>query len=184
MNEVIDNIKKRRSIRSYKDEQIKEEELNAILEAGIYAPSGCNEQPWYFTVIQDKEFMVHINDKVKEGIKGCGIEFFEKMASNPNFNVYYNAPTLVIVSGKENAPTSLADCSAAIQNMLLAAESLNIGSVWLGLTSFCFDNPEEAKKLNIPEGYKPYFGVALGYKASDKQLTALPRKEGVVNYIR
>jgi len=68
--------------------------------------------------------------------------------------------------------------------MLIAAESLNIGSVWLGLAAFCFKKEGEAEKIGIPEGYEPYYGIALGYKLKDKQIPTPKRNYDVVNYIR
>lgn len=68
--------------------------------------------------------------------------------------------------------------------MLLAAESLDIGSVWLGFAVFCFKKEGEAEKIGISEGYEPFYGVALGYKAIDKELAAPKRNYDVVNYIR
>lgn len=183
MNAVIENIKKRRSIRNYKKEQIKEEELQLILEAGTYAPSGCNAQSWHFTVIQDREFIDFMNDVAKEKLKNSSNETFRKMANNKELDLTHGAPTLVVVSGKQEAYSPLTDCSAAIQNMLLAAESLNVGSLWIGIIDGSFDDERVAKRLNIPEGYKPYYGVAFGYKNTD-EVKAPKRKEGVITYIR
>lgn len=77
-----------------------------------------------------------------------------------------------------------ADCAAAIQNMLIAAESMDIGSVWLGLVKFFFKEEGAMDKLGIPDNYQPYYGVALGYKAIEKELTAPKRNLDVVTYIR
>lgn len=184
MNDVLKTIKKRRSVRSYLSEQIKQEDLDLIIEAGIYAPSAHNDQPWHFTIIQNKEKISYINDKSKELMAKSEIEWVRNMGLNPKTNIIYNAPTLVIVSGNKTALSPKVDCSAAIQNMLIAAESLNIGSVWLGLVGFFFEFKDEVKKLGIPEGYEPYYGVALGYKATEKELIAPKRNLDVVNYIK
>lgn len=184
MNEVLKAIKSRRSVRKYRQEQISEESLNSIIEAGIYAPTAHNEQPWHFTIIQNQEMLQHINEKVKELMAKSNVEWIQKMSSNPNFQMTYNAPTLIIVSGRKNAMAWEADCAAAIQNMLIAAESLNIGSVWLGLVRFLFEQGGEVSKLGIPEGYQPYYGVALGFKAREKEQIAPKRNLDVVNYIR
>lgn len=106
------------------------------------------------------------------------------MGLNDKVNILYNAPTLIIVSGKKDAVAPKVDCSASIENMLTAAESLNIGSVWLGLVTFFFQLEDEVKKLGIPEGYEPYYGVALGYKANEKNPTAPKRNLDVINYIK
>lgn len=90
---------------------------------------------------------------------------------------------LIIVSGNKNALSPKVDYSAAIQNMLLAAESLNIGSVWIGLITFFLKLEDEVRKLGVPEGYEPYYGVALGYKSLNKEIIAPKRNLNVVNYI-
>ncbi|CAM0496379.1 nitroreductase family protein [Thermoanaerobacter kivui] len=184
MNEVISAIKTRRSIRKFKPEQIKDEELNLILEAAIYAPSGHNEQPWHFTVIQNKELIDHFSRVTKEAMAKSDIDWISSMGRSEKLHLFYNAPTLVVVSGRKDAYSPLADCCAAIQNMLLAAHSIGLGSCWLGLTSFLFEMEEEVAKLNLPEGYKPYFTVALGYPDLKKELKTPERKKDVVNYIR
>lgn len=183
MNAVIETIKNRRSIRRYLPEQIKDEELDAILEAAVYAPTAHNEQPWHFTVIQNKELLDHISVTAKELMSNSGVEWIEKMGKNEKLHLFYNAPTAIVVSGKKESYSSLTDCSAAIENMMLAAESLNIGSCWIGLVSFFFDQKEEMKKLNIPEGYVPYYAVTFGYK--QVRPTRIPeRNRDVVTYIK
>jgi nitroreductase len=184
MNEVLKVIKNRRSIRSYLTTQLSKEDLELIIEAGIYAPSGHNDQPWHFTVIQNREIIQYISDKAKELMLKSDVDWVKRMGAAPNINLVHNAPTLIIVSGNKNALSPKTDCSAAIQNMLLASESLNIGSVWLGLVSFFFKLEDEVKKLGVPEGYEPYYGVALGYKAITKEIVAPKRNLNVVNYIK
>lgn len=183
MNEVLKVIKSRRSVRDYRHEQISQESLDRIIEAGVYAPTAHNEQPWHFTVIQNQEMLQYINKKIKELMAESDIEWIQKMGSKPHFQVTYNAPTLIIVSGRKDAMAWSADCAAAIQNMLIAAESLNIGSVWLGLMRLFFQQEGEISKLGIPKGYQPYYGVALGFKAKEKEQAAPKRNLDVVNYI-
>jgi nitroreductase len=182
-NLVLDTIMKRRSVRSYKEGQIKEEDLQAILNAGIQAPSANNCQPWYFTVIQDSNFIQYMNEKSKEIMINSEDEMISN-AGKGNVNLFYNAPTLIIVSGKENEISAKVDCAAAIENMLLAAESLEIGGVWIGMLRFFISDNKEVKKLNIPDGYRPLYAVALGYKKDDITLSKGQRNKDVVGYIR
>ncbi|MGE5327885.1 MAG: nitroreductase family protein [Deltaproteobacteria bacterium] len=184
MNEVLKTIKSRRSIRAFKSEQIKQEELNLIIEAGIHAPSGHNTQPWHFTVIQNRDVINHISNVSKEVMATVDIDWIRNAGLNPNYDITYKAPTLIIISGRKDAISGRTDCDAAIQNILIAAESLNIGSVWLGFAAFCFQKQGEAEKVGIPEGYEPYYGIALGYKLRDKQIPVPKRNYDVVNYIR
>jgi nitroreductase len=185
MNEVLKAIKNRRSVRVYRSEQLRPVDLDQILEAGIYAPSGHNTQPWHFTVIQNRAVMSHINDLSKKVMAARPVEWIQKLGANPEFDLTYHAPTLIIVSGRTDAITWKTDCDAAMQNMMLAAESLNIGSVWLGFATFGLrNNPAECRALGIPEGYEAHYGMALGYKTTDTPIAAPERNKNVVNYIR
>jgi len=186
MNEVIQNILNRRSVRVYSEDQIKQEDLDLILQSGLYSPSACNNQPWHFSVIQNKEILETLNTETKKELLHCGEEYFEKFAQNDIFNIFYNAPTVIVVSGEKASLVPQTDCAAASENMILAAESLNIGTCWVGLITYLFRSKECQKymeMLNIPEGYEPYYAINLGYKkiANPKPQ---PRRENTVNYIK
>ncbi len=184
MNEVLKVLKSRRSVRSYKQEQISEESLDLIIKSGIYAPSANNQQPWHFTVIQNKELLDFINEKAKELMIKSESEFLQKAGANADFQITYHAPTLIIVSGKKDAPNWSTDCSIALENMVIAAESLDIGSVWIGMLRFFFQQEDAVKKLGLPEGYVPFYGIALGYKANEVEQSEPKRNMDVVEYIR
>jgi nitroreductase len=186
VNETLKAIKQRRSVRSFKDEQIREEELQAVLEAGLYAPN-AGDQAWHFTVIQNKELLIRINLTAKEAAKQLDIEGIREIANDEEYNCLYGAPTLIIVSGNEQCPIPLeADCAAATQNLLLAAESIGLGSCWIYFIMFAFNSPlgsELRKELKIPEGYKPYYSAVLGYKKDT--IGEIPeRKPNLITYIR
>jgi nitroreductase len=183
MNAVIDAIKSRRSIRKYRSGQIAKEALDQIIEAGIYAPTAENEQPWHFTVVQNKELLDYISMKSKAAMAASDVEWMQRMGGDPGFHLSYHAPVMIVVSGRKDAIAWETDCSAAIENMLLAAESLDIGSVWLGLVRHYFRNEEDVRKLRIPEGYEPFYGVAFGYKADETTPAAPKRNADVVDYI-
>ncbi|OFI01555.1 FMN reductase [Clostridium acetireducens DSM 10703] len=184
MNNVIETIKNRRSIRRFTEEQIQDTHLNAILEAGIFAPTGHNDQPWHFTVIQSKDMLNYISTKTKEFMAKSEEEWISAMGKSERLHLFYNAPTVIIVSGRENSYSPLIDCSAATENMAIAAESLNIGSVWVGLVNHFFEHKEEVSKLNIPEGYVPYYALCIGYKNMSKPVKTPERKRDVINYIK
>jgi nitroreductase len=191
-------IKRRRSIRRYMPEQIKDEELTVILEAAAYAPSGHNCQPWHFTVIQNRQLIDSISDKTKQVMVASPLDKPQRLGSSDSYHLFHNAPTVIIVSGDTEAKsplelpghefrsyTPLADCAAAIENMLLAAESIDVGSCWIGLVNYFFTLGDEVGRLGIPAGYQPLFAVCLGYK--DPNLigaVAARRKADGVNFIR
>lgn len=177
MNETIKTIMSRRSIRAYKEEQLKEEDLKAIIDAGLYAPSAMNQQSWHFTVIQKKDLINKVNEACKVAMQ---------RTNNPDFNVFYNAPTIIIVSGSDKAIAPKNDGSLAMENMFLAAASLGIGSCWIHAVTGLInteDGKNLIKELGIPEGYSIVGSGAFGYKASESPAPA-PRKEGTVNIIK
>ena len=186
VNDTLNIIKHRRSIRSFKDEQIKEEELQAVLEAGLYAPN-AGDQAWHFTVVQKKELLDRLNLAAKEASIRMGFPHLRDLGKNEKFNCLYGASTLVIVSGDGQVPVPLeADCAAATQNMLIAAESIGLGSCWIFFVLMAFNStqgPELRKELKIPKEYKPYYAAVFGYK-NETVVNAPDRKQGLITYIR
>lgn len=183
MDEVINTLKSRRSVRQYRPEQIKDTELENILETAIYAPTGRNDQPWHFTVVQNKALIHEISEGAKEVMRESGMEWMVQLGGVEDFNIFHRAPTAIIVSGKREATTPLIDCSAAVQNMLLAAESMDIGSCWIGFAKFYFQNQENLEKFHIPTDHEVHFGVSLGYKVRENPPAPLRNKE-VFSYFR
>ncbi|MBN1469278.1 MAG: nitroreductase family protein [Fusobacteriaceae bacterium] len=186
MNETLKTILNRRSIRKYKIDQINNNDLDLIIEAGKYAPCGLNQQSSHFTVIQNKKILEKINNICKEFYLKSGVKTFEQRAKSENFNVYYNAPTFIIVSGDKNSPTYINNGSASLENMLLAAESLGLGSCWIHSLSIVFPTEEGKilkKELGIPDDYNFVGAAIFGYKNMEPPLSA-PRKENTLNIIR
>ncbi len=186
MNPTIQSIKNRRSTRVFLPDQIDNQHIEAIVEAGLFAPSAMNAQPWHVTVVQNQTLLASINTDAKQALATHENEYFKKFASNENLNVLYHAPTAIVISAVSSSPIAQTDCAAMAQNMLLAAESLDVGSCWIGLANFALKGEKAAQyaeQLRIPEGYTPCFTIALGHKKTSTT-TAPPRKENAVNYIR
>ncbi|ODA40445.1 nitroreductase family protein [Desulfosporosinus sp. BG] len=185
MNETISTILSRRSIRAYKQEQIKDADLQLILKAGMYAPSAMNQQSWHFTVVQDKDTIQKINQTLRGIFLKSGNKRFEEMAKSDKFNAFYNAPTWIIISGDEKAIAPQCDCTLAMGNLFLAASSIGIGSCWIHALTH-LSNSEEGKALmnalGIPQGYKIFTSGVFGYAAVETP-TAAPRKENTVTII-
>lgn len=166
-NEVLQNIKARRSIRKYKQTQITPEELDLVLEAGTYAPSGRGLQCPLFVAVQDPAVMEKI---VKLNARILGSD------TNP----YYGAPTVILVFAPVDRTTYIEDASCALDTMMLAAHSIGLASCWIHREREMFET-EEGKELmkqwNIPQGFAGIGSLALGY--ADCPLPEAPaRKEG------
>lgn len=186
MNATIESIKNRRSIRVFQQEQLKEHELQAIIEAGLFAPSAMNDQPWHITVVQNQEILSSINTDAKTVLATHKNDYLRKFGTNEALNILYHAPTAIIISAVTGSSYASIDCAALTQNMLVAAESLNIGSCWVGLANFALGGSKSAEykeRLQIPSGYEPCYTVALGYKKTSGTM-APERKANCVNYVK
>jgi nitroreductase len=158
---VIENIMNRRSIRSYKPEQIGDEELNTIVRCAIHAPSAMNRQSWEVRVVQKPELFQAVSEKL------------------------YGAPTVIVVASDRNNPYSAVDCGLLGQNILLLAEAMNIGTCVIAGVIPYLNSPEgkdALAQLNLPKGYAPLFTIACGYK--NEQPAAKPRMAEKVQIIR
>ncbi len=150
MNETLQNIFTRRSIRKYKNENISDDVLNQILEAAMYAPSACNQQPWHFVVITDKEILCELS-KIHSGMTQLK-----------------NAPIAIGICG-EPGITKLEffwqqDCAFAAHNIMLTANSLGVGSSFMGINPYGDESMDIVKRvLKLPEGIVPFSLIALGY---------------------
>ena len=157
MNETLETMLARKSCRSFKKEQIKDEELNAVIEAGLAAPSGRNLQPTLIIAVQDRETIDKLS-KLNAAVMG--------VESDP----FYGAPTVVVVLAKKSSRTSLEDGSLVLGNMLLAAYSIGLGSCWIHRARETFES-EEGKALLAEWGIDgEVYGVGnciLGYPAGD-----------------
>lgn len=173
MNEILENIISRRSVRKFKSEQIKDEELNQLLQAGIYAPSGMNKQTWQFTVVQNKEKIQLLAKVVREAL-----------GRDENYNFYAPATLIMLSNEKENS-NGLADCSCALENIFLMANSLGIGSCWINQLKTICDEKEVREVLNsfdIPSDHIVWGIAALGYPVSKPE--AHPREEGIIKFVK
>lgn len=166
MNEVICAIEGRRSIRSYRTDPVPEEKLEAVVKAGLMAPSAMNQQSWHFVVISGK------------GAERYRTYCIEKLGRDP----YYGAPAMILVFGKRDAIAPVCDGSLAIGNLLLAAEALGLGSCWIHCVNDLFKEEAAAAEWGVPAGYRPVGSVALGFPAGEAP-AAKPRKEGTVTRI-
>nr|WP_320131424.1 nitroreductase [uncultured Holophaga sp.] len=185
MNEAIKTILNRRSTRAFTPQQIADGDLDALLQAACFAPSGMNRQPWHFIAIQSPELMLQVNEACRHILLGSGNKVMEERARHTEFSVCYKAPTLILVAVDEQAHTGTRDGSAALQNILLAAEALNLGSCWIHAVSELFRggaHEELSRSLGIPTGYTVVGGAAIGYKAAEPK--AAPRRENTITIHR
>ena len=151
--ELIKTIFSRRSIRKYTEEPVPEEHVTTILEAAMAAPSASNRKPWHFVVVTERDTLNRLADAHK----------YAKMLQE--------APLCVVVCGDESVSPRFweQDCSAATQNILLAAQALGLGSVWCGVHPSEERVKDISEILGIKQPVKPLNLIAIGHPAEEKE---------------
>lgn len=191
MKEIIETIKTRRCVREYKEDNVSDEDIKFLIDCARYAPSGFNMQPWSFLVVKNKETMRKLSESGKKAMIPLlePVKNTSKKASDflvylktKGTDMFYGAPTLVIILGNKNAMTADWDCSMAAQNMMLAAHSMSIGSCWVGGVLPALMDEEFLRELGAPDGYKAVAPLIFGYP---KGKTEMPgRAEPEVIWLR
>lgn len=187
MNAVLENIRARHSVRAYTAQQVGEDDLNLILQAGTYAPNGMHLETWHFTAIQDASVLNRLNEAVKKAFAKSDDPRHQERGHSTTYCCYYHAPTLVIVSNEPTQWWAAMDCACALENMFLAAASLGIGSCWINQIGQHCDDPDVRAlltELGIPATHKVYGCAALGYEPADAAPKPKKVKEGTVTIVR
>jgi nitroreductase len=150
-NPTLETIFSRKSVRSYTDQPVSVDDLMLLVKAGMAAPTGMNRQPWEFFIIQDKELMASLADKI------------------PYARMLKEAQAAIVVMGNpEKSIYWYLDCSAAAQNILLAAESIGLGAVWTA--GYPFEDRMEtiSKAIGIPKPFLPLCLIPIGYPKGEQ----------------
>lgn len=170
-NEVLMTIENRRAHRAYEPKQLSEDQLQAIINAALASPSAVNAQPWHFSVVQDQDLLNRIHQESRTVAMKREAGKRSPRYDDPTFQVFYHAPTVIFLSGNLSNPYAKMDCGIAVQNIALAAKSLGLGSVILGLPADAFlgDAKEELEqKLQFPEGYGFQIAISIGIATDTK----------------
>lgn len=183
MNAVLENIYKRRSVRKFTDQKVPDEIIRELIKAGFHAANGINAQALRFSVVSDMGLIKEYSDVGKElFLKATDNPHISKTLSNPDYNIFSNAPTVIFVFAADNAATPVEDASLAIGNMMLAATSMGLGTCWIGFAAM-LGQYDKFVKDNNANGLKHLGTLMLGYPAKDSGPT--PRGEPqILNWIR
>lgn len=155
MTDILETILRRRSIRKYTAEPVDDAAITCLLQAAMAAPSACNSQPWEFIVVTDPEILSELRGRL----------LFAR----------YNAPAAIVVLGNPavaNNPAGrefwVQDCSAAVENILIAATGMGLGTVWIGVHPIAPTIKTVSEILNIPAGVHPLCVIYVGHPAEEK----------------
>ncbi|OIP97798.1 nitroreductase family protein [Candidatus Wirthbacteria bacterium CG2_30_54_11] len=151
----MDAVFTRRSIRSYTDEPVSDDQIEHILRAGMAAPSANNQQPWHFVVITDRELLRSI------------------ASTHPHAKMAAGAAAAILVCGNSSVGKTpgfwIQDCSAAVENMLIEIQDLELGAVWCGVYPKEDLVREMRRLVSVPEPYVPFALIPLGHPAETKR---------------
>ena len=179
--EALEAIMTRRSTRNYRPEPVEKEKICQILEAGRQAPSGGNNQTSHFFVIRNREVLDRLTAMVEKAF--AGMEITENTYASMKHSIQasrkggyvfcYNAPVLIAVANRLDYGNNIADCACAIENMMVAANALDLGSCWINQLKWLNEEAEIVdylRGLGLKEGERVYGAVIIGYPASESGL--------------
>ena len=177
-NPVIETIMARRSIRNYKDQPVEREKLQEIAVCGVNAPNAINRQAWEVRIVDNAEYI--------NGITEAYAKNHPKAAEEPGFkNMFRNAPAVILIANDTTFGYSQVDCGLMAENMMLAAQSMGLGTVCLGgPIGFMNSNPDAApylERLGLSENYQLLVAIAVGYP--NESPAARPRDLNKIKFV-
>lgn len=180
---VIECIESRRSIRKYSDKKVSLETISRLLELGTMAPTSMGKEPWGFVVLQNKEEINDWSEKIKSFLLDNLEQFaylkpMETLLQKEDFSVFHHTENMIVIFGNTETHSYVTDCTLAAENIMLAANSMDIGTCWVGFSQFLFDNEEFKMIYHVPENYKLVSTITLGYM--EEKSNKAKRKEAVV----
>ena len=178
---AMDAIYHRRAVRHYAPQTIDQAVIRALLDAAVHAPTAMHEEPWSFAVIQDKNLLNRLSDSAKERVRSDAqgsdsphAKHSLDLVNEPEFNVFYNAGTLIVIYGKFQGPFVVADCWLAAENLMLAACATGLGTCVIGFAVSALNTPEWKAELKIPAEMAAIAPIIVG--VPDGETPPVPRK--------
>lgn len=178
--EFEEMLKCRRSIRRYQDKSVSMEAVKEMIKESTLAPNAGNEQPWKFITVNNKKMLKRMSDESKKNILAriaANLDDYAKkykgMLENESFNVFYNAPCLVIILGPSNLKNLYVDCALAAGYFMTAAASRGLGTCWVNLGAEIKD-PGMIRELGIPDNCTIVAPIILGYP---EKIPSVPKRK-------
>ena len=175
----------RRAVREFTTEPVGEEMLRQLIDAAIQAPSAVNQQPWLFTVVRDKALLARISREAKAYMlrtspAALASSHFQSILENPEFDIFYHAPALIVISAAAG-PWIVEDCALAAENVMLAACAAGLGTCWIGFAQGWLGTPEGKSVLKLSSTAVPVAPIIVGHPKT--AATPVPRKAPTIDWI-
>lgn len=162
---VFEAILARRSVRSYKDRAVGKAVLDTLMEGAVWAPTAMHREPWGFVIVQDKELLLRLSDRAKpifiEEARQAG--YAADAFAKPDFNVFYDAGTLIVICARLDNNFAAADCWMAAENLMLTACAMGLATCVIGASLSALNLAETRTELGIPAGFSAVAPIIVGY---------------------
>ena len=177
---VLAAIRGRRSVRNFRPTRMGKETILRLLDAAVHAPTAVHEEPWQFAIVQDRDVLKRLSDRAKrlsldQFSGGAAVPYPEAMPaslhalvdrlSDPDFNVFYDAGTLIVIGARPLGPFVTADCWLAAENLMLAAHALGLGTCCIGFALAALNTPESKAELRLPADTTAVAAIIVGEPA-------------------
>lgn len=166
----------RHAVRAYASTVVDQRSIRALLDVAVHAPTAVDEEPWRFLIIQDREVLRELSDRAKADAianaaeqgnilkpPGAAGDGMRSMLANPDFNVFYDAGTLIVICANISTPFVVADCWLAAENLMLAATALGLGTCVIGFAADALNAPDVKRRLNIPRDVVVVAPIIVGH---------------------
>lgn len=182
MNEVLAAIRDRRSIRSYTDAPVTDGQIRTLMDVCVQSPSAVNRQPYHFAFLKDSELLSEFTADVQKALsarEGAG-----GRVTNPSYDVRYGAPLVVFIFATIPGRFTAVDCGIACENLALAAHSMGLGSVILGMPRDLFDGPDAEKwYARLCPHEKGEFAIAIAIGTPEATKEAHPVRDNLITVL-
>lgn len=165
--EVLEAIHQRRAVRDYLDEPLDRQLIEAVVSDAVWAPSGMNRQPWRFFVIEGREALARCSAQAKslmlrQAEDHPEIAAVRGMLEREEFDIFYNAPALIVVCASEACDMAVKDCCLAAQTLMLAAWARGLGTCWIGFAEAWLASSAVKAELGIPQAFRVVAPILIG----------------------
>jgi len=183
--ELMQAIRERRSVREFTGKPVSDATLRELIEAAIQAPSAINQQPWCFVVVKSARLLAHISDQAKAHLLkaslGAPAHPVRDMLSDPKFDIFYSAPSLVVIAVAQPTDWAVEDCALAAENLMLAAHDAGLGTCWIGFAQHWLGTPEGKAALGLPSSCTPIAPIVVGHPR--RSAAPVPRKAANISWL-
>lgn len=179
-------IRERRSVREFRADPVKRETLKSLIDTAVQAPSAMDEQPWHFTVITDKALLSRISREAKAhqlaaAAQESHIDHVRTMLSDAKFDIFYDAPALIVISAPKQSRWATEDCALAAENLMLAAQTMNLGTCWIGFAQDWLDTADGHAAIDLGAEFLAVAPIIVGVPKA--KVTHAARREPKIDWI-